>query len=120
MLRSMLVLAVSVVLTGCASRCCAPVQYAMPEPVPADATLQACANHAAAAARASGQDFTRLQLTTANRFIQPMNEPVGRGFVGMVQDGMGQWYGRKQWMAVRYHCLTAPNGQVLYSFVRAE
>lgn len=107
-------------LAGCSTCCDKPVMYATPQPAPADVELQACANHAAAAAKGSGQDFKRLRLDTAGRSMLPFDSYVGNTYVATVQDGYGQWFGRKEWRAIRYHCLTDNNGQVLYSFVRAE
>lgn len=111
---------VGMVVTGCSTCCDKPVMYATPQPAPADVELQACANHAAAAAKESGQDFKRLRLDTAGRSMLPFDSYVGNTYVATVQDGYGQWFGRKEWRAIRYHCLTDNNGQVLYSFVRAE
>ena len=110
-------------LAGCASPCCGgerPVVYMAPAPAPADADLQACADHAASAARESGQDFKRLRLDTLGRAKVPFGSTVGAQPVATIQDGVGQWYGRKEWRQVHYHCLSDASGNVLYSFVRAE
>ncbi|MFZ2586776.1 MAG: hypothetical protein WAZ18_01430 [Alphaproteobacteria bacterium] len=110
-------------LAGCTAQpCCGPtVQYAYAEPAPADAALQACANHAAAGIRAGGQpDFKYLKLDAADRFVSPFNRYVGNTYVATVQDAYGQWYGRTQWAKVRVHCLSDAQGQVVYSFVRGE
>lgn len=122
--KKVLMALMGVAMSGCASSACCggekPVQYAVPQPAPADLDLQACANHAAAAAKESGQDFKRMRLDTAGRFKLPFEGYVGNTYVATVQDGYGQWYGRKEWRAIRYHCLSDNNGRVLYSFVRAE
>lgn len=113
----------AVVVSGCAqtSGCCGEkVVYAQPRPEPADAVLKACADHTANAARASGQDFKRMRLDTAGRYKAPLEQYVGDTYVATVQDGYGEWHGRKEWRAIRFHCLSDAAGQVVYSFVRAE
>ena len=113
-------------VAGCAEGsmglCCGPtIQYAYPQPQPADATLQACANHAAAGIHGQGNtDFKYLKLETADMFSAPFRRYVGNTYVETVQDGYGTWYGRTQWQRVRFHCLSDAEGQVLYSFVRGE
>ena len=109
-------------LASCARPCCGPTNvYAYPQPMPADADLQACANHAAAGIRANGDDgFKYLRLDTADRFKAPFNNTVGNTYIATVQDGTGQWFGKSEWRRVNFHCLSDAKGQVLYSFVRAE
>lgn len=122
--RKVLMSLIGMGLAGCAgSACCGearPVVYMAPAPAPADVDLQACVNHAASAAKESGQDFKRLRFDTLNRVKLPFDGTVGDQYVATVQDGVGQWQGRKEWRQVHYHCLSDASGNVLYSFVRAE
>ncbi|MCP5405538.1 MAG: hypothetical protein H6922_04890 [Pseudomonadaceae bacterium] len=114
------ILAVALGLAGCAAQPRAVV-YAVPKPVPADAALQACADHAAAGIRASGQsDFRRLRLETSGLYKAPFQRYVGNTYVDTIQDGHGEWFGANSWRKVRFHCLSDGSGQVVYSFVRGE
>ncbi|MBI1309115.1 MAG: hypothetical protein GC129_04590 [Proteobacteria bacterium] len=115
----MSVFAVAAALSGCGETYFVAVPT--PAALPVTPELQACADHAAGAQKAAfGSDFNALSLNTDNLVLTAPKLPVGSQPVGAVYDGEGQWYGQKEYRAVRFHCMLSPQGQVVYSFVRAE
>lgn len=106
---------------------CTQVKYvAVPvaPPLPKTPVLQACAEHAADAQRATfGAAFSGLQFDTANLILTKPHGAVGSQPVEAVYDGDGQWFGRPYgtmgaWRKIRFHCMISPVGEVVYSFVR--
>ena len=83
------------------------------------ADLQYCADHVAQGQRAAlGSAFQMLRLEKDGLLVQPVQQYVGSQYVARLQDGEGVWYGRKEYRMVRFHCLQAEDGRVVYSFIR--
>lgn len=109
---------------SCLVAACTEVRY-VEVPSPAEMAdsrrLQACADHAFRAQKAVfGSDFSALRLSAAGVAVAAPRLPVGKQRVGEVYDGVGEWYGVREYRKVRFHCMFSDSGQVLYSFVRGE